>query len=239
MQRIKLASDDGHFTVDHLLHEVKVFHHGCALTLTNADNGFSAPFSPLDEINGEDRLSEVDEQPIITLDSVAGVLQVSLLGDIVQRFDHHVLQLEQPMLDWSLGNHRRGEGNEFRLNFRFSRLHSNDISRILCIRELDPADVIETLPEMLLNRMRVPGLRQDLKQFIVTEKVEPRKSTSFGLKVVLETLLDILQHFVVGLELLEQFLRIAAILHQGSFIGLHHDILPELIHLEELRCLLR
>lgn len=81
--------------------------------------------------------------------------------------------------------------------------------------------------------MRIPCLRQDLKQLIIREEVKPRECCTFDLKVILHLLLDLLQLFVVLLELSQQLLRGAAIVHQRSLEGLHHDVLPELIDYHE------
>ena len=59
---------------------------------------------------------------------------------------------------------------------------------------------IEALPEMWLDGLWVAGLREDLQQLIVGEEVEPGEQEALGLQVVLQTLLDLLQQGVVGLE---------------------------------------
>ena len=67
-----------------------------------------------------------------------------------------------------------------------------------------PGNGIEALAEVRLDGLGVPGLREDLEQLVVGEKVEPREEEPLLLQVVLETLLDLLQEAVVVLERVQQ-----------------------------------
>jgi len=53
---------------------------------------------------------------------------------------------------------------------------------------------------MRLHGERVLGLREDLEQLVIRQKVEARESDSFGLEVLRQSLLDELEHEIRFLE---------------------------------------
>ena len=82
--------------------------------------------------------------------------------------------------------------------------------------------------------MRIPCLRQNLKQFIIWQEIKTWKGSSFDFKIVLHLLLDIFQLFVILLKLPQQLFARTAIVNQRSFVGLHHHVLPKLVNNYEL-----
>ena len=67
-----------------------------------------------------------------------------------------------------------------------------------------PGDGIKALAEMRLDGLRISGLRENLEQFVIGEKVESGEEQPLLLEIVLQTLLDLLQEAVVVLERVQQ-----------------------------------
>jgi len=51
-----------------------------------------------------------------------------------------------------------------------------------------------------LHSLRILGLRQNLKQFVIAQKVESRKSCSFGFQILFQGLLNLVESIAVGLK---------------------------------------
>lgn len=94
LQCIELAPDDRYLLIDQLFHEIEVLHETSATTLAHCDDGLGTSLCPLDKIDCQHRLCEVDEEPIVSFNTVTRVVMVRLLADIVEGSHHHVLDLE-------------------------------------------------------------------------------------------------------------------------------------------------
>jgi hypothetical protein len=57
-------------------------------------------------------------------------------------------------------------------------------------------NTFETFVEMILNSERVFRLTQNVKQIIIREEEEPRESKAFGMKIIIEALLNSFYHFI-------------------------------------------
>lgn len=67
LQDVKILSDDGHHLSDHLSHENKEVVNTIGISLRLRDDSLGDTISPLDQINEENALSRVGEQPFLTI----------------------------------------------------------------------------------------------------------------------------------------------------------------------------
>lgn len=92
---------------------------------------------------------------------------------------------------------------------------------------------------MGLHSVRVPGLGQNFKQFVVRQEIEPWEGSSFDLEIVLHFLLNFLEFPIVLLEFFEELLAAATVVDEGPLESLHHDVFPEFVDKDKLFILLR
>ena len=110
---------------------------------------------------------------------------------------HDALDLEHPVLDIA---GRVDVLLELDL-LVLGRVHGRDAHVLL---ELDLVDVLEAFAQVRLHGLRVLGLREDLEQLVVGQKVEARKRGALRLQVLAQALLHLLQQLVALLELIAQ-----------------------------------
>jgi hypothetical protein len=92
---------------------------------------------------------------------------------------------------------------------------------------------------MCLHSMWISCLGQNLKQLIVGQEIETRKSTSLNLQIVLHFLLNILKFLIEFLEFPKQLFTSTAIIYKRSFKCFQHYIFPKLVNNYKLLILLR
>ena len=84
---------------------------------------------------------------------------------------------------------------------------------------------------MRLHSTGLLRLRQNLQELIVGKEVESREGHTFGLQVVLQVLLDLIQVCVMVLERVQScFITRRRLERVGLVVGLLHDELPALVH---------
>ena len=88
--------------------------------------------------------------------------------DVVYRRQHHVLYLEQPLLDGASSLTRRDGLVELDL-LHLAAVHADDVQLAV---ELEVIDALEALLEMRLDARRILGLRQNLQHLVVRQEKE-------------------------------------------------------------------
>ena len=90
---------------------------------------------------------------------------------------------------------------------------------------------------MRLHGLNIPSLRQNLNQIVTGEEAKSRESSTLGVKVVIKTLLDLLEPLVVLLEPFEDAATVGLRNDFWIFLALNHVVFPEFVDLLELFCL--
>lgn len=92
----------------------------------------------------------------------------------------------------------------------------------------------ETLNQMSLYSSRLSSLSQNLQQFIVRQKIKPRKSCSLLIQIFIQSLYNLFQrlnHHVKSLSLS----RLETSFHNsGLNLSIHHNLSPQFIHIRVL-----
>ncbi len=96
--------------------------------------------------------------------------------------------------------------------------------------EMKLVDALEAFAQMVLNAKWIFGLTENMKEVIIREKEKPWKSHSFGVQIVIQTLLDPLNHLVALLEILKESCLKTGIKDIWVLMRALHDVAPELVN---------
>jgi hypothetical protein len=151
-------------------------------------NMLSNHFLPSNHFNKQDTLRRIiSEHPIFSaLDLAVRVVLVAFERETSEGSDHGFFDAFKPVLDFVAfaDDDVLVEDDFFGHVFGLGGDHGSDFAGVFIFCELDAVDVVETLTEMRLDRVGVPGLGKDLEEVVVGEEVEPGEGKTFGLQIV-------------------------------------------------------
>jgi hypothetical protein len=118
--------------------------------------------------------------------------------------------------------------------FTFRRPHSQNFSWTFFFRELNFLDAIKTFTQMRLDSLSISCLRQDFKQFIITQEVESWEGSTLSFKIILQSFCYLIKFGIIFLKLFKKSSLVVVIHDSGLFLNFKHVIFPELINQLEL-----
>mmetsp|Transcript_33252 Transcript_33252/g.87955 ORF Transcript_33252/g.87955 Transcript_33252/m.87955 type:complete len:1619 (-) Transcript_33252:4415-9271(-) len=215
--------------IDAVVADLLVVLHGVLAAALDVFEGAGRLLGPLDLRGHEPELTAVVLEPLLArLLSLPDVGRV--LGELELLAQHEaevLLQLDEVELDGAVEDAVRGPIHNFGV---LGDVTASDLPGVRRLGEVQGLDAVEDVAEVLGHLQRPIAVREDVEQRLVRAEVEAREGLLLLLEVLVERLLTSLDAIADVLQSILAALRAADLDDQRGVRGVHHQILPRVVH---------